>query len=152
MRSIGCIWNDLNDKKFDILVKRTKNRLIATGEVTKKEAVIFIFVNFILGCIPLFSLSTYSIILCMLVVPLVVFYPFTKRITWWPQLWLGITFNWGVLVGYCSMPGYTINMPILLFYEHLVLFLQHLIIYFLKLNLLYMYQLIMNMFLNEYFL
>ena len=116
MRAIGCIWNDLSDKKYDILVKRTKNRLIATGEATKSNAIIFMCINFCLGVLPLFFISKFSIMLCIIVIPLVISYPFMKRITWWPQLWLGINFNWGVLVGFYALEGFSLNFSILVFY------------------------------------
>ena len=63
MRALGCIWNDLNDKKFDIFVKRTKNRLVATGKVSNYEIIIFSIINFILGVLPLFYIGKLSIIL-----------------------------------------------------------------------------------------
>ncbi|MBF96218.1 MAG: 4-hydroxybenzoate octaprenyltransferase [Pelagibacterales bacterium] len=116
MRSIGCIWNDLSDKKIDILVKRTSKRLIANGIVTKSEAIIFIFINFLLGSIPLFFISKFSIALCLIALPLIVSYPFMKRITWWPQLWLGINFNWGVFVGYYALTNFNADYSLLLFY------------------------------------
>ena len=116
MRSVGCIWNDINDKKFDIFVKRTKKRLIATGEVSKIEALIYAFINLCIGIIPLFFINKFSIILCFAILPLIASYPFMKRITWWPQLWLGINFNWGVLIGYYSLTEPHVSLNIILFY------------------------------------
>ncbi len=116
MRAVGCIWNDITDKKLDILVHRTKKRLIATGQTSKSEAIIFILINLTLGIIPLFFISKFSIILCLAVIPLVITYPYMKRITWWPQLWLGINFNWGILVSYYTLERLSLNVSILLFY------------------------------------
>ena len=116
MRALGCIWNDLNDKNFDILVKRTKNRLIAAEKVSNYEIIIFSIINLIFGVIPLFFISKFSIILCFCVLPLIISYPFMKRITWWPQLWLGLNFNWGLLVGYYSVSDIKLNITIILFY------------------------------------
>ncbi len=116
MRALGCIWNDLNDKRFDILVNRTKKRLIALGKVSKSEAVVYMIINFLIGSIPLFFIGKFGIILCLIVIPLIVSYPFMKRITWWPQLWLGINFNWGVLVGYYALEKVQFHFEVLLFY------------------------------------
>ena len=116
MRAVGCIWNDLNDKKFDINVKRTDSRLIATGQVSKKESAIYIFLNFIIGSLPLLFISKFAILLCIFVLPLIMSYPFMKRITWWPQAWLGINFNWGILVGYYALKEPHLNLDLMLFY------------------------------------
>ena len=116
MRALGCIWNDWNDKHFDILVKRTKKRLVATGEVSKKEIIIFGLINLIFGLLPLFFIGKFAIILCFIVLPLIISYPFMKRITWWPQFWLGLNFNWGVLVGYYALAKMEFSISIILFY------------------------------------
>ena len=116
MRAVGCIWNDISDKKFDILVARTKKRLIATGKVNAMETTIYLIINFLLGMLPIFFISNISIILCLIVIPLVISYPFMKRITWWPQLWLGINFNWGVIIGYYSLTEQSFNAAVIIFY------------------------------------
>ena len=116
MRAVGCIWNDLNDKNYDILVERTKKRLVAAGKVSKKEIIFFFLVNLVFGIIPLFFIGKFSVLLCFLVLPLIVSYPFMKRITWWPQLWLGLNFNWGLLVSYYSVSAISLNLTIILFY------------------------------------
>ena len=96
MRALGCIWNDYNDKNFDIRVKRTKTRLIASNKLKKKQVLLFSTINALIGSVPLFFLPTQSILIALCVLPLIITYPFMKRITWCPQLWLGINFNWGV--------------------------------------------------------
>ena len=122
MRALGCIWNDYNDKNFDIRVKRTKTRLIASNKLKKKQVLLFSTINALIGSVPLFFLPTQSILIALCVLPLIITYPFMKRITWWPQLWLGINFNWGILVGSSAIgPGF-ISLPIIIFYIGSILF------------------------------
>ena len=122
MRALGCIWNDYNDKNFDIKVKRTKKRLIATNQLKKNQILLFSTINALIGSVPLFFLPTQSILVALCVLPLIIFYPFMKRITWWPQLWLGINFNWGVLVGSSVIGIDFISLPIVIFYIGSILF------------------------------
>ena len=98
MRSAGCIYNDIIDMDLDAKVTRTSTRPLATGELTKKEA--FVFLLLLLGCaaVILFSLPTPVILIGFLALALVLIYPWMKRITYWPQLFLGFTFNIGVLM------------------------------------------------------
>ena len=103
MRALGCIWNDINDVDIDQKVLRTKNRMIVSKKVTKFEILTFSFVNLSIGVIPLFYISDRAVVVAFLVVPLIVSYPFMKRITWWPQFWLGLNFNWGLFVGFASV-------------------------------------------------
>ena len=100
MRSAGCIYNDIIDKKIDIKVQRTKNRLIASGKITIKTAWLVILLLLIPAVIILFQFNNFSKILGLSSGLLIVTYPFMKRITFWPQLFLGFTFNWGVLLGW----------------------------------------------------
>ena len=116
MRAAGCIWNDLNDKDYDIRVERTKKRLIASGKVSKKKAILFLIINLSLGSLPLLFIGKKAILLSFLVLPLVITYPLMKRITWWPQLWLGINFNWGLLIAYTAVENVYFYYPIILFY------------------------------------
>ena len=122
MRSLGCIWNDYNDKKFDIKVSRTKNRLIARNKVSKNEIVKFSFLNALIGSIPLYFLPFNSVLISISVLPLVLTYPFMKRVTWWPQVWLGLNFNWGIFVGYSLMGQTILNIEIIIFYLGAILF------------------------------
>lgn len=116
MRSAGCIINDLWDVKLDAQVERTKTRPLASGEMTRKQAFIFLA---ILLATSLAILASFQSILMLalgaLSLVLVVSYPFMKRITWWPQAFLGITFNWGALMGYAAATG-TIDATALLLY------------------------------------
>ncbi len=122
MRALGCIWNDYNDKDFDRKVKRTKNRLIASNKVNKKEIITYSFINLLIGTIPLYFIPIHSIFISFCVIPLILIYPFMKRITWWPQLWLGLCYNWGILVGYSIYNKHLFSIELFLFYSGSVLF------------------------------
>ena len=122
MRALGCLWNDFNDKDFDIKVKRTKSRLIASKEITNKTIVIFCFINGCIGSVPLYFIPINSIITSLSILPIIIIYPFMKRFTWWPQLWLGICFNWGVLVGFSVYNYNLFNLELILFYIGSVFF------------------------------
>ncbi len=116
MRSLGCIWNDLKDKRFDNKVERTKYRLIAQGKVSKTQIISFMAINLLIGTFPLFFIPFKAILISFCVLPLIIIYPFMKRITWYPQLWLGVTFNWGVIVGYNSVSNNLFSMEMLTMY------------------------------------
>ena len=122
MRALGCLWNDFNDKDFDIKVKRTKSRLIASRKITNKMIVIFCFINGCIGSVPLYFIPINSIITSLSILPIIIIYPFMKRFTWWPQLWLGICFNWGVLVGFSVYDYNLFNLELILFYVGSVFF------------------------------
>jgi 4-hydroxybenzoate polyprenyltransferase len=122
MRALGCLWNDFNDKDFDIKVKRTKSRLIASKKITNKTIVIFCFINGCIGSVPLYFIPINSIITSLSILPIIIIYPFMKRFTWWPQLWLGICFNWGVLVGFSVYDYNLLNLELVLFYVGSVFF------------------------------
>ena len=100
MRSAGCVYNDIVDKNVDIKVQRTKKRLIASGKITIKTAWLVISLLLIPAFIILFQFNNFSKILGLSSGLLIITYPFMKRITFWPQLFLGFTFNWGVLLGW----------------------------------------------------
>lgn len=100
MRSAGCIYNDIVDKKIDFRVQRTKKRLIASGKISVTTAWLSISFLIIPALIILFQFNNFSKILGLSSGLLIITYPFMKRITFWPQLFLGFTFNWGVLLGW----------------------------------------------------
>jgi len=100
MRSAGCVYNDIVDKNIDLKVQRTKKRLIASKKVTVKTAWIIILLLLIPATLILFQFNNFSKILGLSSGLLIVTYPFMKRITFWPQLFLGFAFNWGVLLGW----------------------------------------------------
>ena len=122
MRALGCLWNDFNDKDFDIKVKRTRSRLIASKKITNKIIVIFCFINGCIGSVPLYFIPINSIITSLSILPIIIIYPFMKRFTWWPQLWLGICFNWGILVGFSVYDYNLFNLKLILFYVGSIFF------------------------------
>ena len=105
MRSAGCAFNDIVDRDIDARVARTANRPIPAGEITVRGAAIFLVACSLGGLAILLSLNLPSFYLGIASLALVAAYPFMKRITWWPQAWLGLTFNWGALLGYAAALG-----------------------------------------------
>ncbi|AZU03502.1 4-hydroxybenzoate polyprenyltransferase [Glycocaulis alkaliphilus] len=105
MRGAGCTWNDIADRDLDAKVARTADRPLAAGTITVKQALIFLAAQCAVGALVLLFLPLTAIAIALAALLLVAAYPFMKRITWWPQVWLGLTFNWGVLVGYAALGG-----------------------------------------------
>lgn len=105
MRGAGCTINDILDKDFDSKVERTKSRPLASKKLTTKEAIVFLGGQLSIGLAVLMSLNEYSIILGASSMLLVCTYPLMKRITWYPQVFLGLTFNWGALLGWSAVAG-----------------------------------------------
>ena len=105
MRGAGCTVNDIADKDFDTRVARTATRPIASGEISVPQAFLFLGLQLLLGLAVLMQFNTFSILLGISSLVLVAVYPFMKRITYWPQLFLGLTFNWGALVGWSVVTG-----------------------------------------------
>ena len=119
MRGAGCTWNDITDRDFDARVSRTALRPIPSGAVTLKQAYTFLLVQLGIGFGVWLLLPGDARITALLALPLVAVYPFAKRVTWWPQAWLGLTFNWGVLVG--AATASVITGPVYILYFGLVL-------------------------------
>lgn len=119
MRGAGCTWNDITDRDFDARVSRTALRPIPSGAVTLKQAYTFLVVQLGIGFGVWLLLPGDAKITALLALPLVAVYPFAKRVTWWPQAWLGLTFNWGVLVG--AATASVITGPVYILYFGLVL-------------------------------
>ena len=115
MRSAGCIFNDIVDKDIDKKVSRTKNRPIASGKITVKHSFIYVLILCGLAFLVLIQFNFLTIILGMSSMVLAFAYPFMKRITYWPQLFLGITFNWGIIMAWCSI-NESINLEVLILY------------------------------------
>ncbi len=115
MRSAGCIFNDIVDKDIDRKVDRTKERPIAAGKISVKQSLIYVLVLCALAFIVLIQFNFLTIILGMSSMLLAFAYPFMKRITYWPQLFLGLTFNWGLVMAWTSM-GNSISAEIIIFY------------------------------------
>ena len=102
MRSAGCIVNDIADRNYDKKVLRTKNRPIASGKISVKLGFFYISLLCLLALIVLLQFNKLTIILALASMPLAFAYPYMKRLTYWPQLFLGITFNYGLLLGWIS--------------------------------------------------
>ena len=105
MRGAGCTVNDLADRKFDRLVARTRNRPIAAGRIGVRQALLFTAGQSVVGLLVLAGLNPTAALVALGSVPLIVIYPFMKRVTYWPQAFLGLTFNWGALVGHAAVTG-----------------------------------------------
>ncbi len=115
MRAAGCAYNDIVDRDIDAKVARTAARPIPSGQITVKQAWAFVAACCALSFLILLSLPPLAIALGVGSLALVAAYPFMKRITWWPQAWLGLTFNWGVLLGFAAVNG-QLSLPALLLY------------------------------------
>ena len=115
MRSAGCIVNDIVDKNFDKKVERTKNRPIASGKVSVKLALIYSIVLCGLAFLVLINFNKFTIYMALLSMPLAFTYPLMKRITYWPQLFLGITFNYGLVLAWISISN-EVSLVALVFY------------------------------------
>ena len=115
MRSAGCIVNDILDKEFDAKVNRTKNRPIASGKVSIKLGIIYSTILCLLALLVLLNFNLFTIILALISMPLAFSYPLMKRFTYWPQLFLGITFNYGLLLGWTSVNENLDIIPILFY-------------------------------------
>ncbi|HEX5079710.1 MAG TPA: 4-hydroxybenzoate octaprenyltransferase [Geminicoccaceae bacterium] len=105
MRGAGCVINDLTDRELDARVERTRNRPLASGRLSVGQALVFLALQLLVGVLVLVQLNAFTIGLALTVMPLVLVYPWMKRITWWPQACLGLTFNWGALVGWSAVTG-----------------------------------------------
>ncbi len=115
MRSAGCIVNDIVDKNFDKKVERTKKRPIASGKISIKLAVFYSFVLCGLAFLVLINFNKFTILMALLSMPLAFTYPLMKRFTYWPQLFLGITFNYGLVLAWISINN-SINLTPIIFY------------------------------------
>ncbi len=105
MRGAGCTINDIVDRDFDGRVARTATRPIPSGDVSVRQAIIFLSMQLLIGLVVLFQFNEFTIWLAISSLGLVVIYPFAKRFTYWPQLVLGLTFNWGALLGWTAVRG-----------------------------------------------
>ena len=115
MRSAGCIVNDILDKEFDAKVFRTKNRPIASGKVSIKLGILYSIILCFLALLVLLNFNSFTIILALGSMPLAFTYPLMKRFTYWPQLFLGITFNYGLILGWTAVNGKLEIIPFLFY-------------------------------------
>ncbi len=115
MRSAGCIVNDIMDEEFDKKVERTKNRPIASGKISKKLGMIYVLILCLLAFLILINFNWFTIILALGSIPLAFSYPLIKRYTYWPQLFLGVTFNYGLILGWLSIKNSLDIIPIIFY-------------------------------------
>ena len=115
MRSAGCIVNDILDRKFDKKVKRTKNRPIASGKIKVQIGFLYAFILCLLAFLVLINFNHFTIIIALASMPLAFTYPLMKRFTYWPQLFLGITFNYGLILGWTSISEQLDIVPIIFY-------------------------------------
>lgn len=115
MRGAGCTLNDLADRDFDARVARTRTRPLPSGAVTPGQAVAFMVALLAIGAGVLLSFNRFAIVMGLAVLGLIATYPFMKRITYWPQFFLGLNFNWGALLGWAAVRGELDWAPVLLY-------------------------------------
>jgi 4-hydroxybenzoate polyprenyltransferase len=105
MRGAGCTWNDITDRDLDAKVERTRSRPIPAGQVSVPQAFVFLVVQALIGLAVLLQFNRFAIMTGIASLVIVAVYPFMKRITWWPQIVLGLAFSWGALMGFAVMLG-----------------------------------------------
>ena len=115
MRGSGCTWNDINDRKIDAKVARTKLRPIPSGSISVKKAALWMVAQALMALFILLTFNTTAIILGFIAILPVAIYPFAKRFTWWPQFFLGIAFNWGVLLAFAASTNF-LTWPCIILY------------------------------------
>ena len=113
MRAAGCVWNDIIDRNLDAQVERTRARPVASGAISVRKALAFAIALSLIGLFVVLQLRPLAQLVAIASLGLVAAYPFMKRITWWPQAWLGLTFNWGALVGFVAVADPAPQMALL---------------------------------------
>jgi 4-hydroxybenzoate polyprenyltransferase len=103
MRGAGCTWNDITDRDLDARVERTRSRPIPAGQVSVPQAFVFLVAQALIGFLVLLQFNRFAIATGIASLAIVAIYPFMKRITWWPQIVLGLAFSWGALMGFAVM-------------------------------------------------
>jgi 4-hydroxybenzoate polyprenyltransferase len=115
MRGAGCTWNDIVDRDLDGAVERTRSRPIPSGQVSAAQAALFLIAQSLVGLVVLITFNAFTILLGIASLAIVAVYPFMKRITYWPQIVLGLAFSWGALMGWAAVFG-RLDYPALLLY------------------------------------
>ena len=115
MRGAGCCWNDIMDRDFDAKVARTTQRPIANGDLTVRQALLFMALLMLIGLAVLIPMGQAAAMVAIASLVLVVIYPLMKRVTYWPQFFLGLAFNWGILVAWAAVTG-GLGLPAALLY------------------------------------
>ena len=116
MRSAGCIVNDILDRKFDKKVSRTKNRPIALGKISVYLGLFYVITLCLLALLVLINFNYFTIFLALASMPLAFTYPLMKRFTYWPQLFLGVTFNYGLILGWVSINNELSVIPLIFYF------------------------------------
>ncbi|HHY48969.1 MAG TPA: 4-hydroxybenzoate octaprenyltransferase [Alphaproteobacteria bacterium] len=120
MRGAGCTFNDIVDRNIDGKVERTRSRPLPAGQVSVRNAILFMIAQGLVGLLVLIQFNAVTVLIGAASLALVAIYPFMKRVTWWPQFFLGLAFSWGALVGYASQAE-TVSVPAFLLYVGCVL-------------------------------
>jgi len=115
MRGAGCAWNDITDRDLDARVERTRSRPIPSGQLSVRGAYVFLVLQALVGLLVLLQLNRFAIVVGIASLAIVAIYPFMKRITWWPQVVLGLAFSWGALMGFAVTLG-RIDLTVLALY------------------------------------
>jgi len=115
MRGAGCTWNDITDRRFDAAVARTRSRPIPSGQVSVKQAAAWMIAQSLLALCILLTFHPLAIALGLASLALVAIYPFAKRFTWWPQIFLGLAFNWGAILAWAAVAGEVTENAVLLY-------------------------------------
>src|SRR5579863_1367455 len=105
MRGAGCTWNDITDRDLDAKVERTKSRPIPAGQVSVPQALVFLVAQALIGLAVLLQFNRFAVATGIASLAIVAIYPFMKRVTWWPQVVLGLAFSWGALMGFAVILG-----------------------------------------------
>src|SRR5271169_2970698 len=105
MRGAGCTWNDITDRDLDAKVERTRSRPIPAGQVSVPQALVFLVLQALIGLAVLLQFNRFAVVTGIASLAIVAVYPFMKRITWWPQVVLGLAFSWGALMGFAVILG-----------------------------------------------
>src|SRR5215475_5862995 len=124
MRGAGCTWNDLVDRNLDGLVERTRSRPIPSKQVTIAQATVFMIAQALVGLLVLIQFNRFTVITGIASLLLVAIYPFMKRITYWPQIFLGLAFSWGALMGWPAEFG-RLDWPALVLYAGSIAWVIH---------------------------
>src|SRR4051794_6154324 len=124
MRGAGCTWNDIVDRNLDGRVERTRSRPIPSGQVTVKAAAVFLIVQALIGLAVLLQFNRFGVGMGIASLAIVAVYPFMKRITYWPQIVLGLAFSWGALMGWAAAFG-RLDWPALLLYAGAISWVIH---------------------------
>jgi 4-hydroxybenzoate polyprenyltransferase len=115
MRGAGCTWNDITDRDLDAKVERTRSRPIPAGKVGVRQALVFLAAQALIGLVVLLQFNRFAVMTGIASLAIVAVYPFMKRITWWPQVVLGLAFSWGALMGFAVFLG-QLGLPALFLY------------------------------------